>query len=206
MPDAFENWICCDSDGCSVTWFHWECVGVTERPSGYWLCPKCSLRSTTNAELLKEQRGADKPMSPMTAKRTLIDPKNAAKDENKGGHTAVNKTPVRPKKGIAIKKAPKKTKPQWVGWVEQDSEDDGEEDIGDVKRVSKPTAVAERKQAKRSDATRPRAKLTKSGAVKKSSKPAASVKKSMRFDLPGKVDGIEPVRSSVASLSKGSAK
>ena len=206
MPDAFENWICCDSDSCSVTWYHWECVGVTERPSGYWLCPKCSLKSTTNAELAKEQRGADKSISPMTAKRTLIDPKKAVNNENKGGHAAVNKTPVRPKKGIAVKKAPKKTKPQWVGWVEQDSEDDGEEDIGDVKKTSKPTAVAERKRAKGSDATQPKGKLTKSAAVKKTSKPAAGVKKGMKFDLSGKVDGIESVRSSVASLSKGSAK
>ena len=201
MPDAFEDWICCDSDNCSVTWYHWECVGVTERPSGHWLCPKCSLKSTTDAELLNEPRGAGKSISPKMAKRTLIDPKKAVNHEEKVEQVAANKTPVRPKKGIAVKKAPpKKTKSQWgVGWVETDSEDDE-----DVKKASKAAAHAERKRAKRSSATQTKGKLTKSGAVKKTSKPAAGVKKSVRFDIPKAVDEFKTIHSGVASLGKRS--
>ena len=206
MPDAFENWICCDSDGCSVTWYHWECVGVTERPSGYWLCPRCSLKSTTDAKLLKARRGANTSISPIIAKRTLIDPKKAVNDEPKGEQIAANKTPVRSKKGIAVKKAPpKKTKSQWgVGWVETDSEDE-EQDIEDVRKAQTAATVAKEKREKRAIATQPKGKLTKSGAVNKASKPAAGVQKSVRFDIPKEIDGFEPLHSGVASLGKDSA-
>lgn len=52
-PDASVNWICCDNDDCPVRWYHWECAGVTEEPSGDWLCSMCGLRSTKGAELGK---------------------------------------------------------------------------------------------------------------------------------------------------------
>lgn len=165
MPDAFENWICCDNDGCSITWYHWECVGVTEIPSGNWLCPRCSLKSTTNAELLKEQQGADMSASPTIAKRTLMNPKKAVKDEKKGEQVAVNKTPARSKKGIVVKKVPKKKKPQWVGWVEMDSE--GEEGFEkDPKRAQRAGLVAKESRVK-ARATQTQGRLTKSGAVQK---------------------------------------
>ena len=33
--------IACDDKACGTQWFHLECVGLTEVPSGKWLCPTC---------------------------------------------------------------------------------------------------------------------------------------------------------------------
>ena len=31
----------CDSDYCPIEWFHFDCVGITEAPSGKWICAEC---------------------------------------------------------------------------------------------------------------------------------------------------------------------
>ena len=31
----------CDHEGCSIGWFHIECLELTEIPSGKWYCPNC---------------------------------------------------------------------------------------------------------------------------------------------------------------------
>ena len=28
---------------CTIEWFHYGCVGITEPPKGKWYCPQCSL-------------------------------------------------------------------------------------------------------------------------------------------------------------------
>ncbi len=33
--------IACDMAGCEVEWFHFECVGLSEEPTGSWTCPAC---------------------------------------------------------------------------------------------------------------------------------------------------------------------
>lgn len=33
--------IACDMAGCEVEWFHFECVGLLEEPTGSWTCPAC---------------------------------------------------------------------------------------------------------------------------------------------------------------------
>lgn len=35
------NMIACDNEDCSREWFHYECVGLREEPSGRWLCSSC---------------------------------------------------------------------------------------------------------------------------------------------------------------------
>lgn len=38
---SYGNMIGCDNDDCEFQWFHYECVGITQQPSGEWLCPTC---------------------------------------------------------------------------------------------------------------------------------------------------------------------
>ena len=33
--------VCCENNGCSIKWFHLECLQITESPSGKWFCPTC---------------------------------------------------------------------------------------------------------------------------------------------------------------------
>jgi len=33
--------VACDGTDCPYEWFHYECVGLTEPPTGVWYCPDC---------------------------------------------------------------------------------------------------------------------------------------------------------------------
>ena len=33
--------IACDSPDCSIKWFHFECGGLADAPSGKWICNEC---------------------------------------------------------------------------------------------------------------------------------------------------------------------
>ena len=33
----------CDNPGCPIEWFHFECVGPVDAPSGKWLCTECTV-------------------------------------------------------------------------------------------------------------------------------------------------------------------
>ncbi|GES84363.1 inhibitor of growth protein 4 isoform X2 [Rhizophagus clarus] len=35
----FGNMIQCDHPRCENAWYHWDCVGLTQQPSGQWFCP-----------------------------------------------------------------------------------------------------------------------------------------------------------------------
>ena len=37
------NMIACDNPGCATEWFHFECVGLVDAPSGKWLCTECAV-------------------------------------------------------------------------------------------------------------------------------------------------------------------
>lgn len=39
--DEVSEMIACDADGCSIEWFHFECVGIMVPPKGKWYCPEC---------------------------------------------------------------------------------------------------------------------------------------------------------------------
>jgi hypothetical protein len=38
---SYGEMICCDNPNCSIEWFHYGCVGITEAPKGKWFCPQC---------------------------------------------------------------------------------------------------------------------------------------------------------------------
>lgn len=38
---SYGNMIGCDNDDCEFQWFHYGCVGISQQPSGEWLCPAC---------------------------------------------------------------------------------------------------------------------------------------------------------------------
>ncbi|EGG15316.1 PHD zinc finger-containing protein [Cavenderia fasciculata] len=41
---SFGEMIECESSGCKIEWFHFECVGLTQPPKGKWYCPDCTKK------------------------------------------------------------------------------------------------------------------------------------------------------------------
>ncbi|XP_064405923.1 inhibitor of growth protein 3-like [Halichondria panicea] len=39
---SYGEMVGCDNPECSIEWFHYGCVGITEPPKGKWYCPQCS--------------------------------------------------------------------------------------------------------------------------------------------------------------------
>lgn len=149
-----------------------ECVPLTEEPSGKWLCPKCSPTSSNDAELLRQGRGSKRQLFPKLGKTTATSSKGAFDGGKKSGRVVTERAPGRAKKGIAIKKAsPKKERSKWVGYVETSSEDE-EEHKKSVEAAQKAVTVAEGRRTK-AQTTQSEGRLTKSGAIKKTSKLAA---------------------------------
>ena len=124
----------------------------------------------------------------MTAKRTPRDRKNTLSDGGKDGTRAsAKKTPVRSKKGIAVKKAPSKKR---AGWVETDSEGE-EEDEEEPKRRAQRAGIAAKTRRKMAQATKSRGRVTKSGAVQKTSTKANGAGKKIRLDVLEDVDEVD---------------
>jgi hypothetical protein len=48
---SYGNMIACDNQNCPYTWFHYECVGLTQSPEDgkKWYCPTCRNRLFPNA-------------------------------------------------------------------------------------------------------------------------------------------------------------
>ena len=38
---SYGEMVACDNPNCKYEWFHYDCVGLTEPPSGVWFCPDC---------------------------------------------------------------------------------------------------------------------------------------------------------------------
>lgn len=38
---SFGEMVACDNKNCAKEWFHFECVGLIEQPSGKWFCSEC---------------------------------------------------------------------------------------------------------------------------------------------------------------------
>ena len=39
---SYGSMIACDNDDCEHgEWFHFNCVGLTNKPKGKWYCPNC---------------------------------------------------------------------------------------------------------------------------------------------------------------------
>lgn len=39
---SYGEMIGCDNPDCPIEWFHFACVGLTNKPKGKWFCPKCN--------------------------------------------------------------------------------------------------------------------------------------------------------------------
>ncbi|XP_024080912.1 inhibitor of growth protein 3-like [Cimex lectularius] len=39
---AFGMMVACDNKSCPYEWYHYPCVGITEKPKGKWYCPHCT--------------------------------------------------------------------------------------------------------------------------------------------------------------------
>ena len=179
-PKASGKWICCDGDDCPVGWYHWECVQVTEEPTGDWLCPKCSHKSQEKRQL-PEQARTDQiregktSVLPNLGKTAAARSPSTVTQKKKNGNAVADKGHVRVKKGIAIKKAtPKKTRR--TEWVEISSEDEDEEER--VQPIHD-AATAERKARTKARATQQNKTRTQSqkrqGSSKRATKPMKEV-------------------------------
>ena len=127
-PEASAKWICCDGENCPVEWYHWECVQVSDEPTGDWLCPKCSHKSQGKRQLLDQPQAGETSVLPNLGKTAAARSPSTVTRKKKGGNAVADKGHVRVKKGTAIKKpTPKKTRR--IEWVEITSEDeDGDEE------------------------------------------------------------------------------
>ncbi|CAL2033665.1 unnamed protein product [Caenorhabditis brenneri] len=43
----------CDNRDCTLRWFHFPCIGITEAPKGKWICPRCDVTKKLNAKRTK---------------------------------------------------------------------------------------------------------------------------------------------------------
>ncbi|GMH35107.1 hypothetical protein BSKO_02975 [Bryopsis sp. KO-2023] len=41
---SYGEMVGCDGVDCPIEWFHFECVGLKEKPKGKWYCPECTER------------------------------------------------------------------------------------------------------------------------------------------------------------------
>ena len=123
--DGTGNYIECDNENCKLSWYHWECVQVTEAPVRTWLCPSCSPSAAFYIKQLVKKRAASPivPKIEMTEEAAGSKPRKQRQKsvlEIKGNDVA--------KKGVAVKKhGEEKPKPKWKGWVELSS--DGEQEF-----------------------------------------------------------------------------
>ncbi|CAG8434261.1 3256_t:CDS:2 [Diversispora eburnea] len=42
---SYGEMVACDNSECEIEWFHFSCVGLTDRPKGKWYCQECSEKS-----------------------------------------------------------------------------------------------------------------------------------------------------------------
>ena len=181
-PEASEKWICCDGDDCPVKWYHWECVQVTDEPTGDWFCPKCSRKSQEKRQLQDQPQEEKTSVLPNLGKTTAARSPSAVTQKKKGGNAVMDKGHVRVKKGTAIKKpTPKKTRR--TEWVEITSGDEDEEER--IKPI-RDAVTTERKARTKARATQQNKRRTQSQRRQGSSKRASKTTKEVGIQPEGK--------------------
>lgn len=53
---SFGDMIACENDACPIEWFHYDCVGLLEEPTGKWYCPMCAMFKSASASGAKRAR------------------------------------------------------------------------------------------------------------------------------------------------------
>ncbi|VDQ03645.1 unnamed protein product [Trichobilharzia regenti] len=38
---SYGEMVACDNRDCPIEWFHFDCVGLVNKPRGQWFCPQC---------------------------------------------------------------------------------------------------------------------------------------------------------------------
>ena len=56
---AFGSMVGCDGEACRFEWFHYACVGVTEEPTGTWLCQECAAAAASSSLSSASASGRD---------------------------------------------------------------------------------------------------------------------------------------------------
>ena len=55
---SFGDMVGCDNDLCPIEWYHFTCIGLTNKPKGKWFCPRCRGDKSTvmkpKAQFMKE--------------------------------------------------------------------------------------------------------------------------------------------------------
>lgn len=41
---SYGEMVACDNNECGIEWFHYNCVGITQKPKGKWYCPDCNKK------------------------------------------------------------------------------------------------------------------------------------------------------------------
>ena len=149
---------------------------MTEEPSGEWLCPKCSLKSTKEAEIQKQRPEAMMSVIAKLGKTATSDLNDTLSRENQSGQIITDRAKIRAQKGIAIRKVPpKKERPKWIGWVEMTSED--EDDHRQSIFASQEAVIVAEEKRMEARAIKSKERPTRSRTVKETAKIAAGAKK-----------------------------
>ncbi|MBW0486362.1 hypothetical protein O181_026077 [Austropuccinia psidii MF-1] len=45
-----DRMVACDNAECPIEWFHYQCAGLTEDPTGNWYCPECEKKGCNKSE------------------------------------------------------------------------------------------------------------------------------------------------------------
>lgn len=55
---SYGNMIACDNPDCPIQWFHYECVGIKDKPhdNSHWYCPSCKAQALVKEEKTKKKK------------------------------------------------------------------------------------------------------------------------------------------------------
>lgn len=57
-----ERMVACDNSNCPIEWFHYQCAGLTEDPTGSWFCDDCKSKGHGTNPAVSEPLPESKPI------------------------------------------------------------------------------------------------------------------------------------------------
>ncbi|GAA49965.1 inhibitor of growth protein 4 [Clonorchis sinensis] len=51
---SYGEMVACDNHDCPIEWFHFDCVGLVNKPRGKWYCPQCTAEECSAYSLTAE--------------------------------------------------------------------------------------------------------------------------------------------------------
>lgn len=52
---SYGEMIGCDNPDCPIEWFHFGCVGLSQKPKGKWFCSRCKPAFETPKQVKKKK-------------------------------------------------------------------------------------------------------------------------------------------------------